>query len=459
MAQIEMLTQKCDAVVMLTASNWFTEPVSNRYHYATRFARYLPVLFVQNDLESDAGYFEPSGHDNITILHVPVEYGAVQRAAIKKALCLKKVRRPLYWLYNVDFGYFLENRPAALKVFHATEDFLKYSYADKLLPGIETTLKNIDLLVGAGPFISDSYGTLGITGYKDLFLPNGCDYDYWALSEAEIQALEKDSPQKLAIYQGGINDRVDFDLLDALAGAMPEWRFVLCGKGSLYSQVKQRFARHPNVEMPGQLPLDAVRTLCLQASVGLIPYLDNELVGILLPLKAYEYLAVGLPVVYQRRMASLGGKPAYFHPASTLQEYRQTMLDIWQTRNTGQDIRRRMALAKTADYGQRFGQLLKTVIPMLRDVDMAACGNGGLDGVRVFGGPSRGRRYERRFIKRRDDRERGSQKRKRRMEKLYGFIERHPRLKAFYEKRLKAGILARWVVGDTFLDGTPNESE
>src|SRR5437016_5499446 len=43
------LNQYFDGVVMLTWSDWRTEPRSNRYHYATRFARSLPVLFVQPD--------------------------------------------------------------------------------------------------------------------------------------------------------------------------------------------------------------------------------------------------------------------------------------------------------------------------------------------------------------------------------------------------------------------------
>ena len=49
------LKDRFDAIVMLTWSDWFTEPVSNRYHYATRFAKHLPVIFVQPDKEEGGG--------------------------------------------------------------------------------------------------------------------------------------------------------------------------------------------------------------------------------------------------------------------------------------------------------------------------------------------------------------------------------------------------------------------
>src|SRR6185312_7141409 len=69
------LDDAIDSVVMVTSSDWKTEPRSNRYHFATRFARCVPVFFVQPDSTSDKIWLEalPQG---IKLLHVPARYGS-----------------------------------------------------------------------------------------------------------------------------------------------------------------------------------------------------------------------------------------------------------------------------------------------------------------------------------------------------------------------------------------------
>src|SRR5438270_693017 len=92
-----------DSVVMLTWSDWHTEPRSNRYHYATRFARYLPVYFVQPDGEATVIRFEALPEANITLVHVPGIYDLVHACLLEKALKACSVYRPLLWVYNTYF--------------------------------------------------------------------------------------------------------------------------------------------------------------------------------------------------------------------------------------------------------------------------------------------------------------------------------------------------------------------
>src|SRR6516225_204813 len=89
-----------DAAVMLTWSNWHTEPRSNRYHYATRFARYLPVIFVQPNAVDDAISTECVPGHAIELLHVPGVYDLRQACMLERALAERGVRRPLLWIYN-----------------------------------------------------------------------------------------------------------------------------------------------------------------------------------------------------------------------------------------------------------------------------------------------------------------------------------------------------------------------
>src|SRR5437016_3918329 len=96
-------SDRFDAVVMLTWSNWKTEMRSNRYHYASRFARSLPVVFVQADHASADAEFEHTELDRLDLLHVFARYGPDQTRLLEAALRSRGIRRPLLWVYNVYF--------------------------------------------------------------------------------------------------------------------------------------------------------------------------------------------------------------------------------------------------------------------------------------------------------------------------------------------------------------------
>src|SRR5471030_2610246 len=84
-----------DAVVMLTWSDWRGEPRSNRYHYATRFARRYPVYFVQPDSTDGSTRLEPVEGHNITLVHTPPLYNDQAALALSRFFAARRVRRPL----------------------------------------------------------------------------------------------------------------------------------------------------------------------------------------------------------------------------------------------------------------------------------------------------------------------------------------------------------------------------
>src|SRR5512138_708664 len=143
------LARHFDSVVMLTWSNWKTEPRSNRYHYASRFAQHLPVIFVQPDLVKPEAIFENTQIDNLVVLHVYATYGREQTALINKALVEKRLTRPLLWVYNIYFSHFIAQRYSPLLVYHATEDYFSpdVNSFHELHQPLRNILKHVDLLV------------------------------------------------------------------------------------------------------------------------------------------------------------------------------------------------------------------------------------------------------------------------------------------------------------------------
>ena len=96
----------------------------------------------------------------------------------------------------------------------------------------------------------------------------------------------------------GMHDsRLDIDALEALAEADSHWHIVLIGPVKAGQVDTSRLRDHPNIHLFGEKPRQALPGYLKGVAVALIPYKLNELTRNIFPLKLYEYLAAGLPVV------------------------------------------------------------------------------------------------------------------------------------------------------------------
>lgn len=104
----------------------------------------------------------------------------------------------------------------------------------------------------------------------------------------------------LIVFTGAIvATKLDIGLLVALARARPDWSFALVGPvgpGDPRTDVSA-LASEPNVHLLGRRAYRQLPSVLRGADAGLIPYAHNELTNSIFPMKVYEYLAAGLPVV------------------------------------------------------------------------------------------------------------------------------------------------------------------
>lgn len=105
-------------------------------------------------------------------------------------------------------------------------------------------------------------------------------------------------------YVGNLSSRIDVDLLEEVATRRPDWNVVLIGSAHLNRDVL-RLDRHENVHFLGVKPYDEAKRYVRSFDVGIIPHTDDELTRTMNPLKAFVYLAEGVPVV-STEIANLG---------------------------------------------------------------------------------------------------------------------------------------------------------
>ena len=355
------LNQRFDAVVMLTASDWFTEMRSNRYHYATRFAKHLPVIFVQPDLNEMQCRYEESGTEGVTVLHACEHWGWKQARLLAQALASRQIVNPLLWVYHYGYRDFIALAKAPGMIVHATEDYFSPELGvpepdrDKL----KEVLSLADLLVAVSEGVLQSYRERGGHNGEALVIGNGCDFQFWAPTPGEREALCAQAPgTPVALYQGGIHRKVDFTLLQAIVRGMPDWGFWFCGVAYRNVPEWEALCRYPNVTYHGQLSPEGVRALAFRATVGLIPFVQSEwITQRAFPLKAFEYVACGLPVV-SVPIAALRPYPAVITFAATAAEFIGAMKREAPTRWNAERIDRRVSSARPHDYDLKFASLL-----------------------------------------------------------------------------------------------------
>jgi glycosyltransferase involved in cell wall biosynthesis len=140
---------------------------------------------------------------------------------------------------------------------------------------------------------ANSEGTVELAerfGRKDVvLLPNGCDPD-------RFSAVSKATGRGTVGYIGKIGRRLDLELVENAARALPELRFVFAGP-VLDAEYRPRLRNLSNVELLGDVHYGRVPDLLSEFDVGWVPHRvgEFEIGGDII--KTYEYRAAGLPVL------------------------------------------------------------------------------------------------------------------------------------------------------------------
>ena len=130
---------------------------------------------------------------------------------------------------------------------------------------------------------------------RSVVVPNGIDPAEWHVLP-EPPSWFTALPRPRLLYTGGLMDRIDAQIVRQISAANPGGSLVFVGH--LIEPDHFRFADDlPNVSIHAAVGREALVGLVAGADAGVIPHVINDMTRTMSPLKAYEYLAGGLPVV------------------------------------------------------------------------------------------------------------------------------------------------------------------
>jgi teichuronic acid biosynthesis glycosyltransferase TuaH len=132
-----------------------------------------------------------------------------------------------------------------------------------------------------------------------FFIPNAADITHSSkamLQELMINKVLTGIPKPVIGYFGNIERRIDFEFLEVVCKLNPNLNFVFAGPVESH-YVPQSFNKLSNVYFVGRVPYDEMPSVLKGFDVAMIPFKKDEVSNTIFPLKLFEYLGTGKPVV------------------------------------------------------------------------------------------------------------------------------------------------------------------
>ncbi len=315
-------------IVCVGFADWDTALQTNQHHLMKRLAAENRVLFVESlglrrpqlagrDLKRIArrlrrglsGAREVDGLHVLSPLVLPLHANTFVRALnrrllgmfVRRAASKLGMHRPILWAYVPQAESLLEVLQPELVIYHCVDDIAAQPGIDAAsFRAAETRFAaRADLVLASAPGLAER---LRSVSDNVIYAPNVADTTLFAsaLEDGPIDPALAELPAPRIVFTGAVvATKLDMGLLVELARSKPSWSFALVGPvgaGDPSTDVSA-LAAEPNIHLLGARTYEQLPSVLRGADAGLIPYARNQLTDSIFPMKVYEYLAAGLPVV------------------------------------------------------------------------------------------------------------------------------------------------------------------
>lgn len=197
----------------------------------------------------------------------------------------------------------------------------------------------------------------------DVFLiPNGVDVEPYA----DVWKRTHLPPDLFSIlkrpvlgYTGMLHvERLDIALVIKTARAFPEATIVLLGPDMLSGELSIKLRAEPNIQLVGLFPHHELPNIMAAFDVCLVPNLVNDFSESQNPLKLFEYLASGLPIV-STNVAGFRDYPDLIRIANSPQEFIESIREAL-TEGTAKATLRQAAV-ESETWDARLDALLEVI--------------------------------------------------------------------------------------------------
>jgi glycosyltransferase involved in cell wall biosynthesis len=291
---------------------------------------------------------------------------SIRDSLLKKCLRKLRMRDPIVWFARHSMTDLIGVCREKIKIYHVVDEYAEYgnkSIEDKLriLQAERKMLSLVDLVIVVSERLLEAKKQHNPNTY---LVHNGVSYEkYEQVMSSDIRAPhDMDSlPKPIIGYSGLISGRLDLGLLYEIANNNPDYSLVLIGVVSDENceNAMQKLQKLTNIHFLGFKPIDKIPHYIKSFDVCLIPYRVGEEANFIDPLKLYDYLACGKPVV-SVDIPSVRPFADVIYIAENKQNFSK-FINVSLNEN-GRLESKRICIARQNDWNSRIEQISKIIV-------------------------------------------------------------------------------------------------
>lgn len=317
-------------------------------HLMTRFARRMRVFFFEEPVLDDGSeprleLHQPAPGLTVAVPHLPhgltpEEEIVAQRRLLDRMCTEHRIVRPALWYYTPMSGPFSEHLEAARTVYDCMDELAAFRGAPPAMLERERRLfERADLVFTGGYSLYEAKRRQH--GNVHAF-PSSVDVAHFGKARAHLP----EPPDQAAIphprigHYAVLDERLDRDLVAAIADARSDWQLVLVGPVVKIDPAE--LPRRPNIHYLGPKRYEELPAYLSGWDVAFMPFAMNESTRFISPTKTPEYLAAGKPVVStpitdvvrtygERGLVEIAATPEEFIAALTATLQENEARDAW----------------------------------------------------------------------------------------------------------------------------------
>ena len=312
---------------MISTTHWDSKLWFRRQHFAHRFAQAgWKVLYINpsftclrpfiknksQDLKPSMLFsflFNRQIEENLNVVTlppgIPLEGRIPQIKNVDKKICSYYIEKKARQFFNNEpyilicynpFDIYYSMKNSSMVVYECVDDYT----GDPGFSHISNQIVEAErLLMKRADIVTATAGSLKRKkqAWNDniAVIPNGVDFTQFSnhkqgdITPSDIEHIK----HPIIIYVGAIYEWFNYPLIMKMCEMHPEWSVVLIGPNKQLTQQKMPanlyyLGTKDWKELPGYLKM---------ADVGIIPFIENEYILNINPLKLYDYFAAGLSCV------------------------------------------------------------------------------------------------------------------------------------------------------------------
>jgi glycosyltransferase involved in cell wall biosynthesis len=206
--------------------------------------------------------------------------------------------QPIVWNYSICTENIIGNLNAKFILYECVDSTADYPKVNKkvVLDMEEKVMKQCNVIFATARGLVKN---LSLQHDKVFYAPNGVNYKHFALAQdpaTEIPLELINCKRPIIGFVGGIYEWIDLDLIYSMAQLRHDWTIVMVGPVGKRVDIQQ-LKTMTNIIITGSKSLTELPGILKSFDVCINPFKQNKLSKHVNPLKVYEYLAAGKPVV------------------------------------------------------------------------------------------------------------------------------------------------------------------